>query len=62
MILLQQRLVRPSVVIGLRHIGGLDAIRVTDSHLAIGAMATYHALAGNSEIRTHAPILGRAAG
>ena len=62
MILLQQRLVRPSVVIGLRHIGGLDAIGITGGHLAIGAMATYRALAGNSEVRTHAPILGRAAG
>lgn len=61
-ILLQQRLVRPAVVVGLRRIGELDGVQVAGERLVLGAMTTYSTVSASSIVRERAGILCRAAG
>lgn len=55
-ILMQQDLVRPARVIGLRRIEQLKAIDATDG-LKLGALATHAALARSSAVRGHTAAL-----
>jgi aerobic carbon-monoxide dehydrogenase medium subunit len=59
--LMKQRLVRPSIVIGLRALKGLAAIE-ENGELRIGALATLQSLAMSEPIRCSAPLLAEACG
>lgn len=59
--LMKQRLVRPSIVIGLRALEGLAGIE-ENGELRIGALATLQSLAMAEPIRCSAPLLAEACG
>jgi len=59
--LMKQRLVRPSIVIGLRALKGLAGIE-ENGELRIGALATLQSLAMSEPIRYSAPPLAEACG
>jgi len=54
---LKQRLARPSKVIDLAGIGGLDAISVSGGVVKIGAMARHAAVAANADVKKAIPAL-----
>src|SRR5262249_36067342 len=62
LILLRQRLLNPDVVISLDRIASLREISVADGSLAIGAMATYEAVAADPTVAAWLPVLASAAG
>jgi aerobic carbon-monoxide dehydrogenase medium subunit len=59
--LMKQRLVRPSIVIGLRALKGLAGIE-KNGELRIGALATLQSLAMSEPIRRSAPLLAEVCG
>lgn len=58
--LLNMRLLRPSAVIDINRVPGLDGIDVRDGAVRIGALARYSTLERSPAIREHAPLLARA--
>ena len=54
------RLARPSVLVDLEHIPGLDSVVVSDGMLEIGAMARQADVARSAEVRRHLPLLSTA--
>ena len=62
MIVLQQRLVAPKVVISLSRIKELRGITPTADTVEIGAMTKYSAVARDKRVRRLAPVLAIAAG
>lgn len=56
-ILMMQRLVRPSRLISLRRIPGLDRVEVADGRITIGALATHRDVEASSLVRRHLPVL-----
>lgn len=61
MILLQERLVRPRVVVSLEKIPGLQSIEINGA-ARVGAMATHTDVVGSAALGAFAPLLGRACG
>lgn len=55
--MLNLRLARPDVLVDLRHIDGLDDIRIDGDRLVIGAMATKRAVERSELVREHHPLL-----
>ncbi len=61
MILLQERLVRPRVLVSLEKIPGLQSIEINGA-ARVGAMATHTDVVGSAALGAFAPLLGRACG
>jgi CO/xanthine dehydrogenase FAD-binding subunit len=58
--LLNFRLVRPTYLVDLNDVPGLDGIRVDDGRLAIGAMTRQRAAETSSVVRERCPLLAEA--
>ncbi|HEY7519118.1 MAG TPA: xanthine dehydrogenase family protein subunit M [Methylomirabilota bacterium] len=58
--LLNFRLIRPTYLVDLNDIPGLDGIRVDDGHLAIGAMTRQRAAETSPIVRERCPLLAEA--
>src|ERR1044071_2429417 len=56
-IMMKQRLVRPSCLISLRSVRGLNGIEVKDGGLSIGGLATHREGEGSSLVRRRLPVL-----
>lgn len=56
-IMMKQRLVRPSCVVSLRSVRGLDGIGVKDGGLRIGGLATHREVETSSVVRRQVPLL-----
>jgi carbon-monoxide dehydrogenase medium subunit len=54
-------ILRPSTVVSLNHIPGLDYVEDAGQHLRIGAMVRHGRVASDPLVRTHAPVLASAA-
>lgn len=61
LILMKSGLVRPDVIISLRRLAVLRAIREADGGLVVGATATHAAVAASPLVRARAPLLAEAA-
>jgi aerobic carbon-monoxide dehydrogenase medium subunit len=59
--LMRLRLARPSTLVDVGRIGGLDAVRVEGDELAIGALVRHHDLATSALVQEACPILAYAA-
>lgn len=63
LLMLQQQLVVPSLLVGLRDVEGIGSIRQTpDGGLTIGATATHRSVERSPAVRAHAPALAEAIG
>ena len=60
MILMKERLVRPRALVSLNRIPELEQVALRDSHLALGAMATIHAVSRWALARERLPLLAEA--
>ena len=58
--LLNFRLVRPTYLVDLNEIAGLDGIRIENGRLAIGAMTRQRAVETSALVRAHCPLLTEA--
>ena len=58
--LLNFRLVRPTYLVDLNEIAGLDGIRAGDGRLAIGAMTRQRAVETSAVVREHCPLIAEA--
>ena len=56
-IMMKQRLVRPSCLVSLRSVRGLNAIELKDSGLRIGGLATHREVEDSSLVRRRLPVL-----
>jgi len=56
-IMMKQRLVRPSCLVSLRSVRGLNGIEVKDGGLRIGGLATHRAVEASSLVRRRLPLL-----
>ncbi len=56
-ILMMQRLVRPSRLVSLRRVPGLDRIERADGRITIGALATHRDSETSPLVRQYAPVL-----
>jgi carbon-monoxide dehydrogenase medium subunit len=60
--LMKMRLVRPTTVVDISRIPGLDTITDEGDHIAIGALVRHAETASNALVREHATALAQAAG
>ena len=56
-IMMKQRLVRPSCLVSLRSVRGLNAIELKDGGLRIGGLATHREVEDSSLVRRRLPVL-----
>jgi carbon-monoxide dehydrogenase medium subunit len=56
-IMMKQRLVRPSALISLRSVRGLNGIELKDGGLSIGGLATHRAVESSALVRRRLPVL-----
>jgi carbon-monoxide dehydrogenase medium subunit len=56
-IMMKQRLVRPSCLVSLRSVRGLNGIEIKDGGLRIGGLATHRAVETSSLVRRRLPLL-----
>ena len=56
-IMMKQRLVRPSCLVSLRSVRGLDGIEVKDGGLRIGGLATHRDVESSALVRRRLPLL-----
>ena len=56
-IMMKQRLVRPSCLVSLRSVRGLNGIEVKDGGLSIGGLATHREVETSSLVRRRLPVL-----
>src|SRR3990170_2495666 len=56
-IMMKQRLVRPSCLVSLRSVRGLNGIEVKDGGLRIGGLTTHRAVEASSLVRRRLPML-----
>src|SRR5262245_37082916 len=56
-IMMKQRLVRPSCLVSLRDLRGLNAIELKDGGLRIGGLATHREVEDSSLVRRRLPLL-----
>jgi len=59
-IMMKQRLVRPSCLVSLRDLRGLNGIEVEDGGLSIGGLATHREVESSSLVRRRLPMLAEA--
>ncbi|MBI2961807.1 MAG: xanthine dehydrogenase family protein subunit M [Betaproteobacteria bacterium] len=59
--LLNMRMARPSLLVDLARIPGLDEVRLSDGWLEIGAMTRHAVVEAHPLVRRHAPLLAAAA-
>jgi carbon-monoxide dehydrogenase medium subunit len=59
--LMKLRLARPTLLVDLRSIRGLDDIARVNDHLSIGPLVTHSTLASSDVVRQAAPLLGETA-
>jgi aerobic carbon-monoxide dehydrogenase medium subunit len=57
-IMMKQRLVRPSCLVSLRSVRGLNGIEVKDGGLSIGGLATHREVETSPLVRRRLPVLG----
>jgi carbon-monoxide dehydrogenase medium subunit len=60
MILVRQRLVSPTVLIGLKKVAELRGLESHDGYIRIGAMVTYRAASTSPLLRERLPVLAKA--
>ena len=60
--MLNMRLVRPSVLVSLRHVPALDHVAVEDGWTRIGSMARQRVVEEDSAVRDTCPVLAEALG
>lgn len=60
--LMKMRLVRPTTVVDISRLPGLDTITDEGDHIAIGALVKHAETASNALVREHATALAQAAG
>lgn len=60
--MLNMRLVRPSILIGLRHVLALDGVTVADGWTHVGGMARQRAVEEDPAVRGACPLLAEALG
>jgi len=58
--MLNMRLTRPAVLVDLGRVAGLDYVRESDGHVAIGALTRQRAAEQSPAVRRHAPLLAEA--
>jgi carbon-monoxide dehydrogenase medium subunit len=58
--LLNMRLLRPSAIVDLNRVPGLDDIRLDDGHVRIGALTRYATLERSPIVAEHLPLLAHA--
>ena len=56
-IMMKQRLVRPSCLVSLRSVRGLNAVELKNGGISIGGLATHREVEGSSLIRRRLPML-----
>ncbi len=56
-IMMKQRLVRPSCLVSLRSVRGLNGIELKDGGISIGGLATHREVEGSSLVRRRLPML-----
>ncbi|MSP38676.1 MAG: xanthine dehydrogenase family protein subunit M [Deltaproteobacteria bacterium] len=56
-IMMKQRLVRPSCLVALRNVRGLNGIEIKDGGLSIGGLATHREVESSSLVRRRLPML-----
>jgi len=56
-IMMKQRLVRPSCLVSLRSVRGLNGIEIKDGGISIGGLATHRAVESSSLVRRRLPVL-----
>ena len=56
-IMMKQRLVRPSCLVSLRSVRGLNGVELKDGGLRIGGLATHREVESSSLIRRRVPLL-----
>src|SRR6185503_9824075 len=56
-IMMRQRLVRPTCVVSLRSVRGLNEIELKDGGLSIGGLATHRSVESSSLVRRRLPVL-----
>ncbi|HEY7556085.1 MAG TPA: xanthine dehydrogenase family protein subunit M [Candidatus Binatia bacterium] len=56
-IMMKQRLVRPSCLVSLRGLRGLNGIEIKDGGLSIGGLATHRAVESSSLVRRRLPVV-----
>ena len=56
-IMMKQRLVRPSCLVSLRSVRGFNGIEVKDGGISIGGLATHRAVESSSLVRRRLPVL-----
>ncbi|MEP9349154.1 FAD binding domain-containing protein [Xanthobacter sp. KR7-225] len=54
------RLVKPSVLVDINHVAGLDKITLADGRLSLGALVRHRMTAENALVETHIPVLRHA--
>jgi aerobic carbon-monoxide dehydrogenase medium subunit len=62
MILVRQRLVAPSVLVGLKGVAELRGLEAADGHIRIGAMVPYGVASSSPLLRDQLPVLAKACG
>lgn len=60
--LLNLRLARPARLVDVNRVPGLDAIRLADGHLTVGALVRHRAVERSDLVRRHCPLLHQAVG
>ena len=60
--LLKSKAINPVAIISLRKINGLDAIKITDQGLELGAMAGLREISLNKELLSEYPVIAETAG
>jgi carbon-monoxide dehydrogenase medium subunit len=61
-LLMRQGLARPSAIVRLDGVPGLEGIAAVDGSLHLGALATLRSVAASPDVARRAPILGQACG
>jgi carbon-monoxide dehydrogenase medium subunit len=56
-IMMKQRLVRPTCLVSLSSVRGLNGIEISDGGLSIGGLATHRAVENSSLVRRRLPML-----
>jgi carbon-monoxide dehydrogenase medium subunit len=62
MILLRQRLVAPTVLVGLKAVTELKGLEAHEGSIEIGSMVTYRSASRSPALREHLPVLAEASG
>ena len=61
-IMLRQRLIRPTALVSIARLGGLDIIERLDGHLRIGALVTHRAVEQSQLVQSMLPVVAETFG